>query len=93
MFQYSHSGGIFCVERKNVDAGKEVSVHAVHSSHVIKLSGVVEQLTGMSGNKITVDHRSQFEEVHNHTCRRTETVTQVQSGLSLEPHCSHLVDF
>lgn len=75
VFQYSHRGGIFLVDRRNVNSSKDVSVHAVDPGQVIKLSCIVKQLMGLVGDKITVDHWSKFKEIHDHTCmadRETE---------------------
>lgn len=70
VFQYSHRGSIFSVDRRNVNSSKDVSIHAVDSGQVIKLSCVVKQLTGLIWDKITIDHWSKFKEIHDHTCRK-----------------------
>lgn len=82
LLQFSHSGGIFGVERQDIDSSEEVSIHAVHSGHVVKLSSVMEELTGMSRNKVPVDHRSQFKQIHNHTCRGDKNSDSFPQGQS-----------
>lgn len=68
-FEYSHRGGISNVDGRDIDPGKEMSVHAVDPGQVVELSRVVKQPAGLIGDKIAIHHRSEFKEVHDHTCR------------------------
>lgn len=53
------------VDRGNVEAREDVSVHVVDTGDVIHISRIVEQFTGLVGKEVPVDHSSQHQVVYD----------------------------
>ena len=56
----SHVGGHQgSVDWRNIYSGEEVSIHVVHSTDVVNVSGVVEQVARVIRQEVAIDHGRQ----------------------------------
>ena len=70
------------VDGGHVQSREEVSVHIIHASDVVNISSVVEQVSGLIWDKVSVDGGCQDQVPHHRGwCRRTQyhTFNQVDS--------------